>query len=252
MPPDSAPPAVILAAGRGTRMRHLTEDRPKPMLPVHGRPVLEHILIGLRTAGVREAVIIVGYLREVVSAWFGDGSRIGMRVRYVEQTVQDGTGRAPLLAQALVGSQPFFLTYGDILVPSPVYAGMLADLRAGKGKGILAVKEAEDVTQGAAVILNADGRVHDVIEKPPPGTVDSPWYNAGVYLFPPALFAEAAKLAKSPRGEYELTDAITALIRSGTRFHGHVIEGYWTDVRDPESLRAAHAFVPPLDDTNPA
>lgn len=247
MSDPSTPPAVILAAGRGTRMRHLTEDRPKPMLHVHGRPVLEHIVAGLRAAGVRDAVIIVGYLKEVVSDWFGDGSRLGMRIRYVEQTVQDGTGRAPLLARPLVGVRSFFLTYGDILVPSAVYAGMLADALAGRGEGILAVKEAEDVTQGAAVILDDGGRVQDVIEKPPPGTVDSPWYNAGIYLFPPALFAAADGLRKSPRGEYELTDAIVALIRGGTRFHGHVIEGYWTDVRDPESLRAAHAFVPPLE-----
>ncbi len=238
--------AVVLAAGRGTRMRHLTEDRPKPMLPLHGRPLLEYILRGLRDAGIRETILIVGYLRHVVREAFGDGSRLGMAIRYEVQETQDGTGRAPLLARRHLDDHPFLLTYGDILVPAAEYAGMLRTMRESDADGIVAVKEGPDVSQGAAVMIGPDGVLRDIIEKPEPGTVDSRWYNAGIYVFPPEILPEAARLEKSPRGEYELTDAIRALVRRGVRFRPHVIEGYWTDVRDPEALEEAHGFVRPL------
>jgi NDP-sugar pyrophosphorylase family protein len=90
--------AVVLAAGRGTRMRELTNDVPKPMIDVRGKPVLQHIVEGLRDAGVRRFVIVVGYHAEAVQNFFGDGQRHGVDIEYVTQTVQDGTGRVVDLA----------------------------------------------------------------------------------------------------------------------------------------------------------
>src|SRR5213080_1953117 len=92
--------AVVLAAGRGTRMRELTVDFPKPMIEVRGKPVLQHIVEGLRDAGVRRFVIIVGYHAEAVQNFFGDGQRHGVDIEYVTQIVQDGTGRVANLARS--------------------------------------------------------------------------------------------------------------------------------------------------------
>ena len=91
--------AIILAAGKGTRMGELTSDLPKPMLRVQGKPILEHILAGILSAGVREFCIVTGHRADVVESYFGDGSRWGARIQYVRQLVQDGTGKAPEMAK---------------------------------------------------------------------------------------------------------------------------------------------------------
>src|SRR2546428_6027985 len=108
--------AVVLAAGRGTRMRELTAEVPKPMIEVRGKPVLQHIIEGLRDAGIREFLIIVGYHADAVQNFFGDGSRYNVEIQYATQTVQDGTGRVVDLSREFVGNSPFVLGYGDILV----------------------------------------------------------------------------------------------------------------------------------------
>src|SRR5436309_13782322 len=113
--------AVILAAGRGTRMRELTAEVPKPMIEVRGKPVLQHIIEGLRDAGIRELLVIVGYHADTVQNFFGDGSRDDVSIQYATQTVQDGTGRVLDLARNFVGDSPFILSYGDILVDPANY-----------------------------------------------------------------------------------------------------------------------------------
>src|SRR5689334_25048611 len=113
--------AVILAAGKGTRMRDLTNELPKPMLRVQGKPILEQIHDGLLRAGIREVFIVTGYRADVIEDYFGDGSRWGIRIVCGRQLVQDGTGKAPELAKAFVGDDTFLLTYGDILVRPETY-----------------------------------------------------------------------------------------------------------------------------------
>ena len=108
--------AVILAAGKGTRMRDLTNECPKPMLKVQGKPILEHIIQGLQQNGILELFIVTGFRAEVIEDYFGNGSKLGVKIDYGRQLLQDGTGKAPELAQGFVGLDPFLLTYGDILV----------------------------------------------------------------------------------------------------------------------------------------
>src|SRR5205085_11647963 len=113
--------AVLLAAGRGTRMRELTAGLPKPMIEVRGKPVLQHIVEGLRDAGVRRFLIIVGYRAEAVQNFFGDGARYKIDIQYATQVAQDGTGRVVDLARDFVGDSAFILAYGDILVDPANY-----------------------------------------------------------------------------------------------------------------------------------
>ncbi len=242
--------AVILAAGKGTRMGELTTELPKPMLPVHGRPILQYIIEGLRAAGVTEFCIITGWKAEVVEAYFGDGSRWGVKISYARQLVQDGTGKAPELAKSFVGDSPFFLTYGDILVKPETYAQMLQRFREGEHAGVVTVTSSEDVTKGGLFFFDAQFCLAHLVEKPSAAQLQTlrqegwlkpgapAWYNAGIYIFGPALFEFTATLAKSPRGEFELTDAIAALIANGHPLAGLKIEGRWVDVRDPDVLAA--------------
>ena len=226
--------AVILAAGRGTRMRDLTTQLPKPMIEVRGKPVLQHIVEGLRDAGARRFLIIVGYHAEMVRKFFGDGRHHNVDIEYAMQTVQDGTGRVVNLARNFTGGSPFILSYGDILV-SPVSYKRVVDL-PDNCEAIITVTRGEDVSKGGAVLVNDQMELVDLREKPKPGEPSSPWYNAGLYAFRPSIFEFIARLEPSPRGEYELTDAIRDLARSGKKVQAIELSGEWADVRDPEVL----------------
>ncbi len=207
--------AVLLAAGRGTRMRELTQELPKPMLQVRGKPVLQHIVEGLRDAGLTDFLIVVGWHAEVVRDFFADGSKLGVRIEYATQVVQDGTGKVVELAREFVGSDPFVLSYGDILIAPENYPRICAALAG--AEAVVSVKRSEDVSQGGAVFVNEKFELIDLREKPKPGEPTSPWYNAGIYAFRPSIFDFIAKLERSPRGEYELTDAIRNLALSGNK-----------------------------------
>src|SRR5438477_5212536 len=201
--------AVLLAAGRGTRMRELTTDLPKPMIRVREKPILLHILEGLQAAGIKKFLIIIGYHGDAVRSYFGDGTCFGLQINYATQIVQDGTGRVVDLARDFVGQSPFVLSYGDILTDSPNYKS-IADLPADI-EAIISVRRGEDVSKGGAVFLNEQFDLIDLREKSKPGDTTSPWYNAGLYAFRPSIFDFIAKLEPSPRGEYELTDAVRNL-----------------------------------------
>src|SRR4029077_17373462 len=144
--------AVLLAAGRGTRMRELTADLPKPMIKVRNKPILLHIIEGLQAAGIKNFLIIVGYHSEAVRNYFGDGTCFGLRIHYATQTVQDGTGRVVNLARDFVGNSAFILGYGDILVDAQNYKRLI-DL-TDDVEAIVTVTRGEDVSKGGAVFVN--------------------------------------------------------------------------------------------------
>lgn len=231
--------AILLAAGRGTRMRGLTAELPKPMIEVRGKPILQHILEGLAAAGVTRFLLVVGWRADVVRKFFGDGSRFGVAIEYVTQVVQDGTGRVVELGREFVGAEAFVLSYGDILVEPRNYSRLVA---LGEAEAIVSVKHNPgEVAKGGAVFVNERFELTDLREKPQPGEPTSPWYNAGVYTFRPSIFEFTARLEKSIRGEYELTDAIRALAQSGKLVQALELEGAWADVRDPEVLAELNA-----------
>ncbi len=233
--------AVILAAGKGTRMGDLTANLPKPMVQVEGKPVLEHIIEGLRdVSGVREFFIITGWCGHVIRDYFGDGQRWNVRINYGEQKVQDGTGKAADPAKDWVGDERFLLTYGDILLSPPTDYALLVE--SFQEDGVIAVKDGEDLTKGGAVILNEQGFMTDLVEKGALKEVPSnAFYNAGIYLLKPRIFDYTAKLEKSPRGEYEFTDALKASVKAGDRLRGVTLRKAWADVRDPGVLAELNA-----------
>ena len=240
--------AIILAAGKGTRMRELTNEVPKPMLKVHGKPILEHIIEGLAAAGVREIFLVTGFKAEAIENYFGDGSQWKVRIAYGRQLVQDGTGKAPELAKEFIGTSPFFLSYGDILVDPSTYQKMVHRYNEDYFSGVLTVTGSEDPTKGGLVFFDEKFCLKRLVEKPSAAPIeelrrdgwlkpgDTAWYNAGIYIFRPSLFEFTAKLQKSPRDEYELTDAISALTAAHHTLAGLEIAGRWVDVRDPEVL----------------
>lgn len=229
-------------------MRQLTSEVPKPMLKVHGKPILEHIVESLVSSGIREICIVTGFRAEVIQQFFAEGQRWNATISYVQQVVQDGTGKAPEYARTFAGSDSFLLTYGDILVRPETYPLMVERFESGDFSGLVTVTRGEDVTKGGLNLFDQDFCLTRIVEKPSSAHLDQLrregylgpdqpiWYNAGIYVFRPVLFKFTTHLQKSPRGEYELPDALSAMIAAGHRLAGLEIQGRWVDVRDPEVL----------------
>ena len=230
--------AVILAAGRGTRMEGLTDDRPKPMLAVGGRPILEHVLDRLSEAGFSEALIVTGYPAEMIEEHL---RAYPLPLVFCRQTTINGTATAALLALQFAGTDPFLLTFGDILVEARVYREMASMLEGmPEADAIVGVRRVDDPYQGAAVYED-NGIVTRIVEKPPRGTSTTPWNSAGLYVFRESVFPELERVPLSMRGEYELTSAVAQLIDSGRRLLLYSVQGSWRDIGRPEDLAAVRS-----------
>ena len=230
--------ALVLAAGRGTRLGALTADRPKPLLPIGGVPMIERILRGIsETTGIVDFVLVVGYLGNIVRDHFGDGSRFGWNVEFVEQNNPKGLGEAIHLAQPLLSDGPFLMTYGDIMIDIANY-GKVAHTFDSSVDLVLGLNWVDDPWSGAAVYVDDDLRVLRIEEKPPKGTATTHWNNAGLFVLPAGVFEYTAKLPLSPRGEYEFPDAITAMLADGLRVQGVELTGAWRDVGTPADYEA--------------
>ena len=232
--------AVLLAAGRGTRMGAITGETPKPMLPVAGKPMLEHIVDRLSVAGFDRFLIVTGFAGRQIEKHF-KASRHS--IEFVRQEPVNGTASAARLADAFAGESPFLLTYGDILCDPSEYTRMLAVLdKKPAAAAVLAVKEVDDPWQGAAV-YEIGGRVTKIIEKPAQGTSVTRWNSAGFYLFKPSIFSYLARVQPSSRGEYELTSALQIMLSDRLELHISPIAGEWRDVGRPEDLAALEALA---------
>jgi NDP-sugar pyrophosphorylase family protein len=229
--------AVILAAGRGTRMRPLTNRRPKPLVPVAGRPILEHIVGGLASAGVDEVCLVIGWMGEQIQEAFGDGRALGCELTYVWQEEFGGTGAALLLAEEFIGEDQFVLGWGDIIIPPENYRRMMAIFRHERPEAMLAVNHVDDPWEGAAVYVE-DDCVDRIIEKPPKGTSTTNFNNAGLFVFGPEILQILRDTEVSERGELEVPSAIETLLERGRSIRAYEIDGYWSDVARPSSAIA--------------
>ncbi len=224
-------------------MGPLTATVPKPLLPLRGRPIIEHILLGLRAADVREIVVVTGYRGEQIEAQLGDGRRLDLHVTYRRQVQAEGTARAALLAADAAPPAPFLLSWGDIVIEPEQYAAVRDAYRRTPCDALLSVNATDDPWRGAAVYVDDDWRVTSLIEKPPRGSSSTPWNNAGIFVFTPMIFDYARRLAPSARGEYELPQAIAAMIADGHVVRACPVRGFWSDLGTPEDLAVAERLL---------
>lgn len=234
--------AVILAAGLGTRMRPLTFTVPKFLLPVAGKPALDHVLLLLKNAGIGEIAMVVGYGREQIIERYGDGSDMGLKLEYLHQEELLGTANAVSLAEDFVGGERFVVMNADTLVDQESLNTLLKrhdELGSGKDfGGIMATIEVEEPEQFGIVYMKGE-KVSEVVEKPK--RVESKLANAGVYVFDPAIFDAIKKTEKSERGEYELTASMQILINGGTAIYTSSLN-LWADIGRPWDLLAANKY----------
>jgi bifunctional UDP-N-acetylglucosamine pyrophosphorylase/glucosamine-1-phosphate N-acetyltransferase len=231
--------AVILAAGKGERLKPLTDTKPKHILPVGGVPLIEWPLRGLAKVGIREALIVTHYMEDQIKAQLGDGSNLGTSISYARQNEMKGTANAFAVSEAFVGDDEFIGFYGDGFITVESFEAVLN--AHGKGETTLGVIQVDDPSMLAAVELDGD-RVTRLVEKPLKGETPSNLANTGIYVFTPEIFDKIRETDLSPRGEYEVTDSIGSLIESGATVKAAVIppEG-WMDVGQPWDLLEANS-----------
>lgn len=207
---------VILAAGQGSRIEPLSIYRPKPLLPVCNKPILQYQLEDMRRIGIREVILVVGHLKEGIVSRFGDGAWLGMHITYVEQKEKLGIAHAVGQLEPYV-NDPFLLFLGDIFMMAPRLHEMIDLFWERKAGAVLAVKRETDparISRNFAVVLHPSGAVSRVIEKPrcPPSNLK----GCGIYAFDLSIFDAIRRTPRTAqRDEYELTNSIQILIEDG-------------------------------------
>ncbi|MFH1141800.1 MAG: bifunctional sugar-1-phosphate nucleotidylyltransferase/acetyltransferase [Chloroflexota bacterium] len=219
--------AVVLAAGEGRRTRPLTYTRPKVMLPVVNKPILEHILEALKKAGIVELVVVVGYHDEKIRDYFGDGARWGVSINYVSQRQQLGTAHALDQAREWVDGQ-FLMVNGDGLILGEDIVRLMN--RKAPAMGLYEV-DGGGVDLGMVEVSGEKVTgIHEKVRSAPTKLA-----NTGLYLFDQGIFEAIDRTARSVRGEYEITDSLSLLMGEGRSVYYQVL-GYWLNLSYPWDL----------------
>jgi glucose-1-phosphate thymidylyltransferase len=230
---------LVLAGGKGSRLRPITDTQSKQLIPVANKPILFYGLEALAEAGVREVGMIVGDTEEEIRSAVGDGGRWGLEVAYVRQDAPLGLAHAVLTAQDYLGSEAFVMYLGDNLVREGIARFVRTYEEHRPGAQIFLAKVAEPERFGVAV-LEGD-RVVRLVEKPAEHISDLAL--TGVYIFDPSIFEAARAIEPSGRGELEITDAIQYLVDHGYEVRAEMITGWWKDTGKQEDLLEANRIV---------
>ncbi|MEW6408001.1 MAG: sugar phosphate nucleotidyltransferase [Patescibacteria group bacterium] len=219
--------AFILAGGEGIKMRPFTYEMPKSMLPVHNRPILEYIIDLLRNNEIREIIILVGHLGEKIKNHFGDGTKFGVKISYLEEKKAEGTAKPLLKIKKFVRNQPFLVIYGDIL--AEINLQEFFDFHQGHGNlASVALSSVAEPSSYGVVKLRGD-KILGFEEKPKKNQKLSRLVSAGIYILNPKVINYVPNKAYSMLEE----DVLPQLARESQLF-GWPFEGQWFDVGTPE------------------
>jgi bifunctional UDP-N-acetylglucosamine pyrophosphorylase/glucosamine-1-phosphate N-acetyltransferase len=235
--------AVVLAAGEGKRLQPITSTRPKHLIRVGGKPILEHCLKALRICGIEEAVIVVHYMADLIRQYFGDGERFGLRIKYVEQTAMIGTGNAVSVAEPYV-KEEFALVYGDLLFAPDTVKNVVVSHQKANPAATMAVVPVEKPENYGIVELENETYIKRIVEKPSRHEAPTNLANAGIYVFPTGIFEKIREISASSRGEWEITDAISLMLKENKTFLAvKLSHDDWFDVGRPWDLLEANRWA---------
>lgn len=233
--------AVLLTAGEGTRMRPLTITKPKTMLPVAGKPILQYNVESLRSAGIKNIKMVVGYKKDSVMNYFRDGTDFGVKISYIDQKERLGTAHAIGMADDKKEKQ-FIVLNGDIIIAPQLIVALIDKYSSSKASSILVLTEVEDPTSFGVVEINED-KITNIVEKPSLEEAPSNLINAGIYLFSRDIFDAISKTGKSQRGEFEITDSIKIQINENKRVLGLISANKWIDIGRPWELLEVNEYL---------
>jgi NDP-sugar pyrophosphorylase family protein len=235
--------AVVLAAGKGVRMAPLTDNKPKALVELAGKTLIERVLETFAGAGVKEVLIVTGYLGELVEEKLGQEFG-GMTLKYVNQAEQSGTANAIGLAKEFAGDSDFVCTYCDVISKSSIFKELF-DAASVSGENspeaIVVGREVSDPWR-FGVMKVKEGLLEEIVEKPAAGTQESKLINAGIYWFSSKIFDAIDQTGKSERNEFEITDSLNTLAKENKV---QVIEyaGKCFDIGTVEDLEAAEKEI---------
>jgi UDP-N-acetylglucosamine diphosphorylase/glucosamine-1-phosphate N-acetyltransferase len=235
--------AVLLAAGEGIRLQPITDTRPKHLIKIGGKPILQFCLEAVKRAGIDEGIIVTHYMGDAIRSYFGDGEKLGLKLTYVEQKAILGTGNAAEVAEPYLDGD-FVLIYGDLLFGQNTVKTVLSQFKKGKIAAVMGVIPVDKPESYGIIEQDADGKVKRIVEKPAAGNAPSNLANAGVYAFSKEVFDKIKQTKASIRGEWELTDAITMLAQEGkTIMATQLNKDDWFDVGRPWDLLDANVWA---------
>src|SRR5919106_3542767 len=228
---------VVMAGGQGSRLRPLTSNQPKPMLPIMGRPMMEHILKILRQHGFTEVVATVQFLASVIRNYFSDGSDLGLTLAYATENEPLGTAGSVKNAEHIL-DDTFLVISGDVVTDIDLGAAVDFHKEMG-GAATLVLKRAENPLEFGIVITTEDGRVERFLEKPGWGEVFSDTINTGIYVLEPEVLQYIP-----PGEEFDFAlDLFPLLLDKGLPLYGFVADGYWADVGHLEAYLEVHRDI---------
>ena len=229
--------AVIMAGGEGTRLRPLTSNAPKPMLSVANRPMMEHIIDLLKAHGFDEIVVTVAFLANHIKTYFGDGSELGVTIRYADEPIPLGTAGSVGNARDFL-DETFLVISGDVLTDIDL-TKLLACHRAKGALATIGLTPVENPLEFGIVITRDDGSIERFLEKPSWGQVFSDTINTGIYVFEPEIF----DYIPAGRSVDFSGEVFPAMLVAGEPLFGAVVEGYWEDVGTLEAYLSSHKDV---------
>jgi glucose-1-phosphate thymidylyltransferase len=233
--------ALVLCAGKGTRLRPLTDSIAKPLIPVANRPILFYVLDQIKKVGITEIAIVVSPdNRAQIQHAVDDGAFWNARITYIVQTEAKGLAHAVISAEDYLNGSPFLMFLGDNLIEGDL-SQFVRKFRKGKYAAFVLLKEVPDPRLFGVAELDSSGKVVRLVEKP-----KEPKSNlamVGVYLFTPTIHQATKQIKPSGRGELEITDAIQWLLDHGEEIHSHIVEGWWLDTGKKEDLLAANRVI---------
>jgi glucose-1-phosphate thymidylyltransferase len=232
--------ALVLAGGLGTRLRPLTHSMPKQLVPVANKPVLVRGLEKIRAAGIVDVGMIVGDTGTEIERVIGDGSRLGLRIRYIPQEAPLGLAHCVLIARDFLGDDDFLMFLGDNVL-SEGLGGAVTEFRRHRPAAQLMVKKVGNPSDYGIAELTESGLVHRVEEKPEHPRSDLA--VMGVYLFTPAVHEAVRSIKPSARNEWEITDAIRLLVDQGHPVRAQVYTGFWKDTGQLDELLECNRMV---------
>jgi UDP-N-acetylglucosamine diphosphorylase/glucosamine-1-phosphate N-acetyltransferase len=233
--------AVILAAGEGIRLRPLTLTRPKHLISIGGKPLLEHILDSLKAAGLNQALIVVYYMADRLQQFFGDGSNFGMELKYSLQEGVRGTADAAGLAKSYV-AEDFLLIYGDLVV-TPGIIKKVINLHEEEKPAVTMAVVPVDHPEHYGIVKLGDSHVTDIVEKPSPEGAPTNLANAGIYVLSPEIFKKIEQTPTSKRDELEITDSLRLSMRKKSVLAVQIPREEWLDVGRPWDLLEANQRI---------
>ncbi|TDQ53382.1 mannose-1-phosphate guanyltransferase [Actinorugispora endophytica] len=230
--------AVVMAGGEGTRLRPMTANQPKPLLPVVNRPIMEHVLRLLKRHGFDDTVVTVQFLATLIRNYFGDGEELGMNLRYVAEEVPLGTAGSVKNAEEHLKGEPFIVISGDALTDIDL-SDMVRFHRENGAMVTIGLKRVANPLEFGIIIVDDDGRVQRFLEKPTWGQVFSDTVNTGIYIMEPEVLDQ---VAAGENVDWS-SDVFPRLLEAGAPLYGYIADGYWEDVGTHESYLSAQADV---------